>query len=159
MELRKEDDKITNNIVKRMTALLLICMLMASMAVTAFADVKDEFYYKSSVTTQFTKIPDRYKENNSKVYVDTRNSSSVRTKVQTWCKVGGYEVNKTGRGTVVLDGEKKYAITNYVYENGDYTTGKGVNMWLKIASYSGTHTHCGYWSPDWTGTGTGITIM
>ena len=87
-------------------------------------------------------------------------SPSLRTKVKTMCDVGGIITNKTknSRGYVVLADDVKYAITNFVYEDGDYTTGYGVFMWLGMTPTYGSGTLGGVWSPDWTGNGT-VTIV
>lgn len=149
-------------IAKRISTLLLTCMLMASMVITAFADVEDKPYdpnYSVPSSTWASCVP-RYKENNSKVYVAPEKSPSSRTKFRTMCKVGGITSNKTknSAGYVVLANDSKYAITNFVYEDGDYTTTKGVNMWLSMSPTYGQGLLEGVWSPDWTGTGV-VTIV
>lgn len=149
-------------IFKRVSVLLMVCMLMASMAVTAFADVRDQDYDTSySVTANYwARSPRRYKETTSKVYVAPESSPSSRTKFQTWCNVGGQEKNKTknSNGYVVLNDGSKYAISNFVYEDGDYTTTLGVHMWLRMSPNYGKGLLKGVWSPDWTGTGV-VTIV
>ena len=151
-----------NKIVKRISSLLLVCMLMVSMVVTAFADVRDEKYDTSySVPANaWTSTERRYKENNSKVYVAPKYSPNARTKVKTMCNVGGIASNKTknSNGYVMLTDGTKYAITNFVYEHGDYTTTRGVHMWLSMSPPYGRGMLRGVWSPDWSGTGV-VTIV
>lgn len=125
------------------------------------ANVTDYPYYKAGVTagTWITTYA-QYKENSSKVYVYPSKPANGRTWVKTYCRVGGVGTNKTNRTEgVLLTSGSKYAITNYVYEDGDYTTGMGVETWLRMTPYSGTVAVKGVWSPDWSGVGTGITIV
>ena len=154
---------MNSNIIRRLSALLMVCVLMVSTAISASAaNVTDTSYYKTNVSSGTWRATSaRYKENNSKVYVYPSSSPSGKTKVKTVCYVGGVSTNKTknSNGYVVLNSGSKYAITNYVYEDGDYTTGYGVKAWLNFTPTSGTGTLSGVWSPDWTGSGTGITIV
>ncbi len=150
------------NILKRLSALLMVCMLMGSMAVSAFAaNVTDTQYNRYNVTSGiWVNTSSRYKEDASKVYVYPSKSPSGKTTVKTYCHVGGVDTNKTYRTEgVLLSSGSKYAITNYVYEDGDYTIGYGVKMWLRMTPSSGKGELKGVWSPDWTGYGTGITIV
>ncbi len=150
------------NILKRLSALLMVCMLMGSMAISASAaNTTDTRYYKEGVTAgTWISSLSRYKEDSSKVYVYPSQSPGGKTWLKVYCRVGGVGTNKTAKyEQVLLTSGSKYAITNYIYEDGDYTTGKGVAMWLKMTPYSGTGTLEGVWSPDWTGTGSGITIL
>lgn len=150
------------NILKRISTLLMACMLMGSMAISASAaNTTDTRYYKEGVTAgTWISSLSRYKENSSKVYVYPSKSPCGKTRVKTYCRVGGVGTNKTYRTAgVLLTSGSRYAITNYVYEDGDYTTGKGVAMWLKMCHSSGTGDLEGVWSPDWSGYGTGITIV
>ena len=149
---------------KRFSALAMACMLFASMTVisASAANTTDVDYYKSNMTAgSWGTIASNYKENTSKVYVYPSLSPDGRTMVQTLCFVGGLPANKTGssNGYVVLLDNSKYAISNWVYEDGDYATGYGVRMWLRLTPYAGSGTLKGVWSPDWTGTGTGVTIV
>ena len=135
---------------------------MGSMAISASAaNTTDTRYYKADVTADtWISSLSRYKEDSSKVYVYPSKSPGGKTRVKTYCRVGGVGTNKTYRTAgVLLSNNSRYVITNYVYEDGDYTTGKGVAMWLRMTPYSGTGTLEGVWSPDWTGYGTGITIV
>lgn len=150
------------NILKRLSALLMVCMLMGSMAVSAFAaNVTDTQYNRYNVTSGiWVNTSSRYKEDASKVYVYPSKSPSGKTTVKTYCNVGGTATNKTYRTEgVLLSNDSKYVITNYVYEDGDYTIGYGVKMWLRMTPSSGKGELKGVWSPDWTGYGTGITIV
>lgn len=151
-----------SKIIKRISTLLLACALMATTVVSAFAaNIRDEDYTRYNVPANtWVNSPARYKENDSKVYVAPSESPSLRTKVKTMCDVGGIITNKTknSRGYVVLADDVKYAITNFVYEDGDYTTGYGVFMWLGMTPTYGSGTLGGVWSPDWTGNGT-VTIV
>ena len=126
-------------IIKRISTLLLAGALMATTVVSAFAaNVRDEDYTRYNVSANtWVNSPARYKENDSKVYVAPAESLSLRTKVKTMCDVGGIITNKTknSRGYVVLADNVKYAITNFVYEDGDYTTGYGVFMWLGMTPH------------------------
>lgn len=151
-----------NKSVKRISTLLLVCMLMASMVVTAFADVSDKKYDTpySIPANAWTSTERRYKENNSKVYVAPEYSPNARTKVKTMCNVGGIASNKTKNSNeyVMLTDGTKYAITNFVYEHGDYTTTRSVHMWLSMSPPYGRGMLRGVWSPDWSGTGV-VTIV
>lgn len=150
-------------IIKRISTLLLVCALMATTVVSAFAaNVKDKTYSPYVFTANtWRSSGEEFKEDNSKVYVVPSMSPSGKTKVKTMCNVGGIANNKTKNsvGYVVLANGSKYAITNFVYEDGDYTTGKGVNMWLSMTPTYGTGLLQGVWSPDWTGLGSNITIV
>lgn len=150
------------NTLKRISTLLMACMLMGSMAIPASAgNVSDTRYYKENVTAgTWISSLSRYKEDSSKVYVYPSKPVNGKTWVKTYCRVGGVGTNKTYRTAgVLLTSGSEYVITNYVYEDGDYTTGKGVAMWLRMTPYSGTGNLEGVWSPDWSGHGTGITIV
>ena len=163
LELGREGDIMEKKIFKRVSVLLMVCMLMASTVVSAFAaNVQDTDYYEKNVTAGSERPTEsRYKTNTSKVYVYPSYSPSSRTMVKTMCKDAGVITNKTNTsfGYAVLTSGTKYAISNFVYEQGDYTTGSGVNMWLRISPTAGKGTLRGVWSPDWTGTGTGIVII
>ena len=131
-------------IFKRVSVLLMVCMLMASTVVSAFAaNVQDTDYYEKNVTAGSERPTEsRYKTNTSKVYVYPSYSPSTRTMVKTMCKDAGVITNKTNTsfGYAVLTSGTKYAISNFVYEQGDYTTGSGVNMWLRISPTAGKGT-------------------
>lgn len=148
---------------KQIISLLLTLCLFCSIAVSAFAaNVTDEVYYKDYVAVgDWGGSGGRYKENNSKVYVYPSSSPAGATKVTTCCYVATVATNKTNAaaGYVTLQDGQKYAITNWVYEHGDKTTGYGVNMWLGLSPVSRSGSLRGVWSPDWTGTGSGITIV
>ena len=44
---------------------------------------------------------------------------------------------------------ESYAINNYVYEDGDYTSNEGVRMYLRMSPTSGSGMMDGHWSPDY----------
>lgn len=163
LELRKEGDMMEKKIIKRVSVLLMVCMLMASTVVFAFAaNVQDTEYYEKNVAAgSYRPTESRYKTNTSKVYVYPSYSPSSRTMVKTMCYDAGVVANKTNTpiGYAVLTSGTKYAISNFVYEQGDYTTGYGVNMWLRISPTASKGTLRGVWSPDWTGAGTGVVII
>lgn len=140
-------------------AFALIMIFSVCIIPAAAANVTDEYYYKENLyDNEWGGTGARYKTDTSKVYVYAVASAGYVQKVQTLCYVAGQITNKTNAGTVYLANGSKYAITNFVYEHGDYTTGYGVKMWLGV-SPTGYGNVSGWWSPDWTGTGTGITIV
>lgn len=142
---------------------MVIATVMALSFVTlpaSAANIKDEDYSIYSTSGTYAGGGGRYKENNSKVYVYAISApGTARTNMRTYCYVSGVSTNKTNAGTVTLESGYKYAITNWVYEHGDYTTGYGVRMWLAASPTSGSGTMTGKWSPDWSGTGSGIIIV
>lgn len=147
-----------HTISRRIISTFLLVMLLASaMCVSASAaNTTDKEYYNSYISAGTWHTTNAYyKENSSKVYVYPKTSPTYYTRVQTWCydKTTGNASNKTGASTVYLPKNTKCVITNYVYENGQYTTGYGVLMWLKMTPNSGTGSLYGYWSPDWSGSG------
>lgn len=147
--------------IKRLIATACALMMIFSVcAVTASAaNVTDEYYYKENLRPEeWGGTGARYKEDASKVYVRTDLSAGSIQKVSTLCYESGLIQNKTKAGTVYLANNLKYAITNFVYEQGDYTTGNGVRMWLGV-SPSAYGNVSGWWSHDWIGTGTGIAIV
>lgn len=122
-------------------------------------DVTNKRYYKENVMVdKFEGTGAAYKETASKVYVNPTVSSGYKTKVKTLCYVAGVPTNKTANADYITCAVgKKYAITNYVYEQGDYTNNKGVDMWLGVSPT--VYGDCGgWWSPDWTGTGEVIIV-
>jgi hypothetical protein len=148
---------------KILTIASILTLLLSICIVPAFAaNITDVDYYATGTTagTWVSSNTYRYKEDNSKVYVFPSATPGTATKVRTQVYVGGVATNKTANsnGYVVLQ-NAKYAITNYCYEDGDYTTGYGVRTWLNLTPNSGSGTISGVWSADWSGTGTGVTIV
>ncbi|MDR1300070.1 MAG: hypothetical protein LBJ84_07480, partial [Oscillospiraceae bacterium] len=131
-------------------SMCVIAILVSISVTTAFAaNITDVDYYVTGTTagTWVSSNTYRYKEDNSKVYVFPSATPGTATKVRTQVYVGGIAANKTANpnGYVVLQ-NAKYAITNYCYEDGDYTTGYGVRIWLNLTPNSGSGTISGVWS-------------
>lgn len=146
------------SILGTLICVMLICVMVVSLSFSAFAatdaNVKDEPYYVSYVSVgSWVKTAGRYKTNNSRVYVAPEKSPTGYTKVQTRCYVGGVTTNSTTakNGYVVLKDGSKYAISNTVFQSGDYTANDGVLTWLFLSPRSGAGILTGVWSPDWTG--------
>lgn len=146
---------------KLVTIACAFVMTLSICAVPAFAaNVQDTSYYFTNSTTESWRVTNhRYKQDASKVYVYAYSSPSGKTLTHTDCYVGGSVANETAAGNVYLRDNHKYAITNFVYERGDYTTNRGVEMFLDMKPNSGSGTLSGVWSPDWTGTGSKVTIV
>lgn len=137
---------------KRLAAILLTAAMMVSVVSTtaSAANTTDKRYYKPSIKAgQWISTVGYYKETPSEVYVNPLHSPSNYSQMRTLCNVAGTPTNKTTAGTVRLYDGNKYAINNFVYEDGDYTSGYGVNMWLSMSPTSGSGYMEGYWSPDY----------
>lgn len=144
---------------KRSFAIILALIIAVSMMAipASAANTVDKEYYNSYIAAGTWHTTNAYyKENTSKVYVYPQSSPTYYTCLQTWCYDGttGAYSNKTANTTVYLPVDTKCVVSNYVYENGLYTSGCGVLMWLRMTPYSGTGSLYGYWSPDWSGSGT-----
>lgn len=110
----------------------------------------DVSYYKPSISAgEWISTVAHYKETTSEVYVAPDNSPSGYSQMRTYCYVSGVPTNKTTAGTVRLADGRKYAINNYVYEDGDYTSNEGVRMYLRMSPTSGSGMMDGHWSPDY----------
>jgi hypothetical protein len=154
---------------KKLTKVLsLMCILatMVSLLVLPASAVNDEdvyyYYLGVSATGDWEYTNARFKVSTSKVYVYPITSPSSYTKCRTMCYSQTVNsdgtrdmINKTGtnRGasnttTVILSSGQKYAITNYVYEDGYNYNSQGVMMWLNLLPTSSTGTLYGCWSPD-----------
>ncbi len=154
------------SILGTLICVMLICVMVASLSFSAFAvtdaNVKDESYYMSYVSANsWAATGGRYKTNNSRVYVAPEKSPTGYTEAQTRCYVGGVTTNSTTAkaGYALLKDGKKYAISNTVFQSGDYTTNKGVWTWLRLTPNSGAGTLSGVWSPDWTGNTQGGEVL
>lgn len=137
---------------KRLAAILLTAAMMVSAVSTtaSAADTVDKYYYKPSITAgEWISTVAHYKETTSEVYVAPDNSPSGYSQMRTYCYVSGVPTNKTTAGTVRLADGRKYAINNYVYEDGDYTSNEGVRMYLRMSPTSGSGMMDGHWSPDY----------
>lgn len=131
------------------------CVLMAALSINvasvSAANTTDKPYEYTAGNNQFWHETTHYEKTDpSKVYVKPSKSPSGKTSVQTYCYDHGNKTNKTQAGTVTLTSGKAYAITNYVFEQGD-KTGNYVYMWLRVKPTDKIGVTNGVWSPDWTG--------
>lgn len=136
---------------KKLISVSLTAVLLASaLSVPASADTvdKDYSFYDISASS-WASTATAKKDTTSETYVAPEYSPNGTTLVRTYCYVGGSAVNKTTRGTVSLVSGNKYAINNYVYEDGDKYGGK-VTMWLQMSPGAGRGVLRGKWSPDFT---------
>lgn len=136
---------------KKLFSALMVCSLMLTvLSISASANTVDRTYYYEGVSAGSWYLTSReWKDTSSEVYVAPTTGPNGYTKVQTWCFVYGAPKNKTTYGTVELISGKKYAIDNFVHEDGDKESGS-VKMWLSLSPKRGSGYLSGCWSPDYT---------
>jgi len=148
---------------KKIISLLFALAIFSSLfSFSAFAANTADITYKfaSASSGNWHNCIHNWKTNASQVYVRTITTPGNKVLARTMCNVGGSASNQTynSNGYVTLANKKKYAIKSWVYERGDYTTGSGVKVWLSFKP-SATGLLEGVWSPDWSQTGTDVTIL
>lgn len=150
-----------DNKVKKRISMLLMCAILLSLVAfpASAANTTDVAYYKSSISSgTWISTTGNYKENASYVYVLPNSAPNGYSRIKTFCNVSSIGTNKTGNPSkgsasssyVSLKSGRAYAVTQMVYEHGDYTSGYGVRMWLSMTPDSGSGSMSGVWSPDYT---------
>ncbi len=129
---------------------LAAALLACSLTVSASANTVDRDYaFYDIAASSWVSTGTAKKDTVSEVYAAPTDSPNGTTLVKTYCNVGGSAADKTTYGTAYLTNGYKYAINNYVYEDGDKYNGQ-VTMWLKMTPEAGRGRLRGVWSPDFT---------
>ncbi len=136
---------------KRLISVSLAAALLAcALTVPASANTVDRDYaFYDIAASSWVNTGTAKKDTASEVYAAPTDSPNGTTLVRTYCYVGESAVNKTTRGTVSLISGNRYAINNYVYEDGNKYNGQ-VTMWLSMSPAAGRGRLRGVWSPDYT---------
>ncbi len=136
---------------KRLISVSLAAALLAcALTVPASANTVDRDYaFYDIAASSWVNTGTAKKDTASEVYAAPTDSPNGTTLAKTYCYVGGVARDKTTWGTAYLVSGNKYAINNYVYEDGDKYNGQ-VSMWLRMTPEAGRGRLRGVWSPDYT---------
>lgn len=106
---------------KRLISVSLAAALLAcALTVPASANTVDRDYaFYDIAASSWVNTGTAKKDTASEVYAAPTDSPNGTTLAKTYCYVGGVARDKTTWGTAYLVSGNKYAINNYVYEDGD----------------------------------------